>query len=60
MRNKPFFEICHGCAREVYVYDKHWKVKLVRVEKPVYFHHMCFVHYKELYPKKILEEKCHV
>lgn len=54
---RSFIEICHGCGRELYTYEIHWKVTLKWVEKPVYFHNMCFVHYKECYPNKIAEEK---
>lgn len=64
MRNngRNFVEICHGCGREVYTYEHHWKAKLGGREKYTYFHNGCYKHYKEVYPTKVrvAEEKYRV
>lgn len=59
MRN--FYEICHGCCREVHIFEHHWRVRLTE-DKPVFFHNGCYKHYKEVYPTKVrwAEEKYRV
>lgn len=56
---KNHVEICHGCAREVYLYEHHWKAKLGGREKYTFFHNGCYKHYREQHSHNILwaEEK---
>jgi hypothetical protein len=59
---KSFFEICHGCNREVHIYEHHWRVRLAKQDKPVFFHNGCYRDYVANYPKKVswAEEKYRV
>lgn len=56
---KTFNEICHGCAREVYVYEHHWRVRIAKQDRPVFFHNGCYRHYVARFPAKVVwaEEK---
>jgi hypothetical protein len=51
---KNFDEICHGCAREVHIYEHHWKTRLGGREETTYFHNGCYQHYKTQYAHNIL------
>ena len=43
---RNFVEICHGCGREVYTYEHHWKAKLGGRKEFTYFHNGCYLHYR--------------
>ena len=40
-----YIRICHGCGKEVYTYNHHWRVRVFRTDKPVFFHNDCYKHY---------------
>lgn len=43
MVQRNLFECCHGCGREVYLNETHYKAKLV--DGKVYFHKGCYLYY---------------
>ena len=45
MVQKNLFECCHGCGREVYRNELHFRAKLV--DGTVYFHKGCYLYYVE-------------